>query len=105
MMASRADSVTEENRSYDAWSRADLSCASWRHWRRCVLISLNATAIVVVAANRHLSHPVAGGDIACRRGDVPERAGHPPAEDDAGRDGEEEDHPPARRKRFCSSSR
>ena len=30
MMASRADSVTEEKRSYDASSRADLSCASWR---------------------------------------------------------------------------
>ena len=44
------------------------------------------------AANRDLSRPVAGGDIACRRGDVLERTGHPPAEDDAGRDGEQEDH-------------
>jgi hypothetical protein len=39
-----------------------------------------------------LSLPIAGGDIVCSRGDVLERTRHPPAEGDAGRDGEQEDY-------------
>ena len=94
-MASRAESVTDEKRSYDASSRADLVL------RFLVPVTEVRGHLVErhghrdrfgAAADRDLSLPIAGGDIVCGGGDVLERARHPPAEGNAGRDGEKEDH-------------